>query len=71
MEGSNIKWAEFHVINSMGSPDYMVKRVALLTAHLVIDHSSQGLIMVTNLFKKVTQTLLLIFIGTAKKRQCN
>lgn len=53
MQASSIKWAEFNVINLMASQDYNTKRISFLIAHQVIDHQSQGLIMLTNLFKKV------------------
>ncbi|CAD8051794.1 unnamed protein product [Paramecium sonneborni] len=52
MEGNNIRWAEFQIINLMGSGDFQLKLGAQLAAHLVIDNQSQGLIMVTNVFIK-------------------
>lgn len=55
MEGQSIKWAEFNVINSMGSSDYYTRRIAYLIAHQVLDQNSQGLIMVTNVIKKEIQ----------------
>ena len=55
MEGSSIRWAEFNVINSMGSTDYYTRRIAYLIAHHVLDQNSPGLIMVTNVFKKELQ----------------
>ncbi|CAK55642.1 unnamed protein product (macronuclear) [Paramecium tetraurelia] len=52
MEGNNIRWAEFQIINLMGCADFQLKLGAQLAAHLVIDSQSQGLIMVTNVFQK-------------------
>jgi hypothetical protein len=64
MEGSSVKWAEFNVINSIGSSDYTTRRYAYLTLHIVIDSDSTGIIMLTNLFKKVPPLLIL---GITKK----
>jgi hypothetical protein len=38
MENQTVKWAEFNVINSMGSSDYLTRRYSLLAAHLVMDN---------------------------------
>ena len=40
MEGNSIRWAEFQVINLMGSGDFQLKLTAQLAAHLVIDNQS-------------------------------
>jgi len=37
MEGNNVKWAEFNVINSIGANEYITRRIAYLSLPLVID----------------------------------